>query len=408
MISYPLLLLESLLENTFDLIALYLTLNDQLFLYSTCHDDTSVDIGSGRNWPGLHRVHRGYHQDARLSALVNPVLRHALLPGPLVHVRQHRRSSGSLAGPQGVPQKLAQRGCHWRVPTSLLTCQDVGLFLGMKSPYCSFCPVTGVTCVLCCLVGLIFVQGSGNYWLSLFDGYGGSIPLLVVAFCEMMAVVYVYGIDRWAWQDTIASLEQYASLCGNATCTYLFPKLPSRFNDDIEFMIGHKPNLFWQITWRVVSPLIMFVIFIFYFVTKVSEKLLYKTWDPESVMFFSYICKGGEEIKTSTVPKVRSHISWCGTDTVSHKKCHDGTTVLGLNDSTTKAVFSGELPHTGWEAIPRLGQCDHLHSGRNPQSCGACNRYLSLSTEEEEWKTSVRGSIHYLQTRSYEWRAWNE
>ncbi|XP_062322228.1 solute carrier family 6 member 19b [Osmerus eperlanus] len=113
--------------------------------------------------------------------------------------------------------------------------------------------VTGVTCVVCCLVGLIFVQGSGNYWLSLFDGYGGSIPLLVVAFCEMMAVVYVYGIDR--------------------------------FNDDIEFMIGHKPNLFWQITWRVVSPLIMFVIFIFYFVTKVSEKLLYKTWDPESENF---------------------------------------------------------------------------------------------------------------------------
>ncbi|KAJ4931568.1 hypothetical protein JOQ06_025863 [Pogonophryne albipinna] len=112
---------------------------------------------------------------------------------------------------------------------------------------------TGVTCMFCCLVGLIFLQGSGNYWLSLFDTYGGSIPLLVVAFCEMFSVVYIYGIDR--------------------------------FNDDIEFMIGHKPNFFWQASWRVISPLIMLVILVFYFITKVSEKILYKAWDPESDNF---------------------------------------------------------------------------------------------------------------------------
>ncbi|CAB1416760.1 unnamed protein product [Pleuronectes platessa] len=56
--------------------------------------------------------------------------------------------------------------------------------------------ITGLTCALCCLVGLIFIQGSGNYWLALFDTYGGSIPLLVVAFCKMFSVVYIYGIDR--------------------------------------------------------------------------------------------------------------------------------------------------------------------------------------------------------------------
>uniref|UniRef100_A0A8C7KUT0 Transporter n=1 Tax=Oncorhynchus kisutch TaxID=8019 RepID=A0A8C7KUT0_ONCKI len=113
--------------------------------------------------------------------------------------------------------------------------------------------IAGTTCVLCCLVGLIFVQGSGNYWLSLFDSYGGSIPLLIIAFCEMVGVVYLYGIDR--------------------------------FNDDIEFMIGHKPNLFWQITWRFVSPAIMFVIFVFYFITKVQETPMYKAWNPESENF---------------------------------------------------------------------------------------------------------------------------
>uniref|UniRef100_A0A8L0DP59 Transporter n=1 Tax=Oncorhynchus mykiss TaxID=8022 RepID=A0A8L0DP59_ONCMY len=131
----------------------------------------------------------------------------------------------------------------------LVPLQDLGVF--PKSwPKES---TTGITCVLCCLVGLIFVQGSGNYWLSLFDSYGGSIPLLIIAFCEMVGVVYLYGIDR--------------------------------FNDDIEFMIGHKPNLFWQITWRFVSPAIMFVIFVFYFITKVQETPMYKAWNPESDNF---------------------------------------------------------------------------------------------------------------------------
>ena len=56
-----------------------------------------------------------------------------------------------------------------------------------------------------------------------------------------------------------------------------------RFNEDIEFMIGHKPNLFWQVTWRVISPLIMLVIFIFYLVTQISKTLTYLVWDQEAV-----------------------------------------------------------------------------------------------------------------------------
>ncbi len=57
----------------------------------------------------------------------------------------------------------------------------------------------------------------------------------------------------------------------------------NRFNKDIEFMIGHKPNIFWQVTWRVVSPLIMIFILIFYFVTQVTRELTYLVWDVGSV-----------------------------------------------------------------------------------------------------------------------------
>ncbi|XP_076005964.1 sodium-dependent neutral amino acid transporter B(0)AT1-like [Genypterus blacodes] len=118
------------------------------------------------------------------------------------------------------------------------------------------CPkevLTGAVCFVSFSIALIFAQRSGDYWLALFDSYAGSIPLLVIAFCEMISVAYIYGIDR--------------------------------FNDDIEFMIGHKPNIFWQVTWRVVSPLIVFVIFIFYFITKVSATLTYITWNPSSPKF---------------------------------------------------------------------------------------------------------------------------
>nr|XP_057904030.1 sodium-dependent neutral amino acid transporter B(0)AT1-like isoform X2 [Doryrhamphus excisus] len=81
----------------------------------------------------------------------------------------------------------------------------------------------------------------------------GSVPLLTVGFFEMIAVVYIYGIDR--------------------------------FNGDVEFMTGYKPGIFWQVTWRVISPLIVLVIIVFYLVTQAQEKFTYLIWDPDSEEF---------------------------------------------------------------------------------------------------------------------------
>lgn len=55
---------------------------------------------------------------------------------------------------------------------------------------------SGLVCVVSFGLGLIFATRSGSYWLALFDNFAGSIPLLVIGFCEMFAVIYVYGIDR--------------------------------------------------------------------------------------------------------------------------------------------------------------------------------------------------------------------
>ncbi|XP_037120686.1 sodium-dependent neutral amino acid transporter B(0)AT1-like [Syngnathus acus] len=127
--------------------------------------------------------------------------------------------------------------------------QDLNL-LPKKWPKEVFC---GLFCAISLAFGIIFAQRSGNYWLALFDKFAGSIPLLVIGLCEMIAVIYIYGVDR--------------------------------FNKDIEFMIGHKPNIFWQVTWRVVSPLIMVIILVFYFVTEVTKSLTYLAWNPESENF---------------------------------------------------------------------------------------------------------------------------
>lgn len=48
-------------------------------------------------------------------------------------------------------------------------------------------------------------------------------------------------------------------------------------------MVGKKPSIFWQITWRFISPLIVLVILVFYLVTQAQKKLTYLVWDPESV-----------------------------------------------------------------------------------------------------------------------------
>ncbi|XP_075968815.1 sodium-dependent neutral amino acid transporter B(0)AT1-like [Anarhichas minor] len=113
--------------------------------------------------------------------------------------------------------------------------------------------LTGITCAVAFIICLLFTQHSGLYWVTLFDNFAGSVPLLTIGLFEMIAVVYIYGIDR--------------------------------FNEDVEFMVGHKPSIFWQVTWRFISPLIVLVILVFYLVTQVQEELTYLVWDPNSEEF---------------------------------------------------------------------------------------------------------------------------
>lgn len=113
--------------------------------------------------------------------------------------------------------------------------------------------VTVITFLVAFIITLLFAQHSGFYWVTLFDNFAGSVPLLCIGLFEIVTVVYIYGVDR--------------------------------FNEDIKFMTGNKPNIFWQATWRVISPLIILVILIFYLITQAQQELTYLVWDPNSENF---------------------------------------------------------------------------------------------------------------------------
>lgn len=57
-------------------------------------------------------------------------------------------------------------------------------------------PAAVGVCVLAFCIGIVFVQRSGNYFVTMFDDYSATLPLLIVVILENVAVAWVYGTDR--------------------------------------------------------------------------------------------------------------------------------------------------------------------------------------------------------------------
>lgn len=112
----------------------------------------------------------------------------------------------------------------------------------------------GVVCLVCFFIGLTFTTGAGEYWLSMFDSFAGTIGLVVVAFLEMIAVIYVYG--------------------------------HAKFTQDIYDMTGVRPGLYWQLTWRFLAPMIMTVILVSSIVSMILDPPKYQAWIAEEVFLF--------------------------------------------------------------------------------------------------------------------------
>lgn len=108
-----------------------------------------------------------------------------------------------------------------------------------------------MVCIFCFVVGLIFTTGAGEYWLKMFDSFAGTIGLVVVALMEMIAVIYVYGHEK--------------------------------FTEDIYQMTGYRPGMYWQITWRYIGPGIMTGVLSWAIVSMIKNNPTYGAWDAETV-----------------------------------------------------------------------------------------------------------------------------
>lgn len=152
--------------------------------------------GSGGNRFGFHCIYRSHHQDAWCSSLVCPLFHHASLLGALNPDWKHRRSGGPPERPENVSSKMASGSTNWYCfgiknssHVSFATTDEV------IAPY-----VSGTTCAVAFVISLLFAQHSGIYWVTLFDNFAGSVPLLTTGLFEMMAIVYIYGIDRLVYK----------------------------------------------------------------------------------------------------------------------------------------------------------------------------------------------------------------
>uniref|UniRef100_A0A1A8DK35 Transporter n=1 Tax=Nothobranchius kadleci TaxID=1051664 RepID=A0A1A8DK35_NOTKA len=109
----------------------------------------------------------------------------------------------------------------------------IGTMTGITTPILDAFKVRKeILCVVCCviafLLGLLFVQRSGNYFVTMFDDYSAGLPLTVVVILENISVAWIYGTKR--------------------------------FMQDLEDMLGFRPYAFYFYMWKYVSPAILVVL----------------------------------------------------------------------------------------------------------------------------------------------------
>ncbi|XP_053740617.1 sodium-dependent neutral amino acid transporter B(0)AT2 [Synchiropus splendidus] len=102
-------------------------------------------------------------------------------------------------------------------------------------------------CVLAFVIGLMFVQRSGNYFVAMFDDYSATLPLLIVVILENIAIAWVYGIDK--------------------------------FFEDLRDMLGFTPYRFYYYMWKFVTPVLLLLLLGSSFVQLVMQPLQYNSWD---------------------------------------------------------------------------------------------------------------------------------
>ncbi|XP_055747194.1 sodium-dependent neutral amino acid transporter SLC6A17-like [Salvelinus fontinalis] len=140
----------------------------------------------------------------------------------------------------------------------------IGTMTGITTPVLDAFPKIRkeFLCVGCCIVaffcGLLFVQRSGNYFVTMFDDYSAGLPLTVVVILENISVAWIYGTKR--------------------------------FMQDLEDMLGFRPYSFYFYMWKYVSPACLIVLIIATVIEMAISPAGYNAWVEElaSEKFLSY------------------------------------------------------------------------------------------------------------------------
>lgn len=112
----------------------------------------------------------------------------------------------------------------------------------LRNHKAKFCILLGIFCFL---LGLPCTTKGGQYILELMDKYGGGTAVVCVAVVESMAIAWLYGVNR--------------------------------FCEDIHFMLGRQPSIYWKYTWKITAPAILTFVFVYSLVD--HETLKYGDYD---------------------------------------------------------------------------------------------------------------------------------
>ncbi|CAN9498816.1 unnamed protein product [Ophioblennius macclurei] len=107
-------------------------------------------------------------------------------------------------------------------------------------------------CLLAFSIGLLFVQRSGNYFVTMFDDYSATLPLLIVVILENVAIAWFYGIDK--------------------------------FFEDLKDMLGFTPYRFYYYMWKYITPILLLVLLCASFVQLAMTPPGYSAWIQEEAV----------------------------------------------------------------------------------------------------------------------------
>ncbi|XP_060778778.1 solute carrier family 6 member 16b [Neoarius graeffei] len=109
---------------------------------------------------------------------------------------------------------------------------------------------TVCSCVLACVIGLLFTQRCGNYFVLMFDDYSATLPLIIVVVFQTISVAWVYGADR--------------------------------FLQDIRQMLGRPVCVFYKYLWKYVCLLAMLALLTASLLNMCLNRPRYTAWNRET------------------------------------------------------------------------------------------------------------------------------